>query len=445
MLLSPAGAGAQDAAAQKPSGDASPVTFWQSLGDTTLERLVSRALAANRDVRATDARSEAARAQRFEAALDLAPTVRANAGYTRQRLSSASFPGLPSSLPDQDMWEAGLELSWDLDVFGRTRNSLRGRNALVDASEEDSRDVQVLVAAQVAQAYFDLRGREDRLTVARQNAENQRSTLELTQDRLAAGRGTALDVERAQAQLSSTLAELPALEADIDAIRRRIAVLVGDEPAVALPASDPSAPPMHLPRKLVVTDQEATVQRRPDVQSAESRRSAQGAFVRSAQASYLPSVSLGGVAGYTAHSFDALGESGTPRFALGATISWAFLDLGRVKSRVDEAQANQAEADAQYEQTVLRARAEIETSLASYRRARERLRHLEDAAEASERATELARLRFTGGATDFLEVLDAERRQLEAQDRLAAGYTEVAGWLVAVYRATGGSAAIPGA
>jgi outer membrane protein TolC len=146
----------------------------------------------------------------------------------------------------------------------------------------------------------------------------------------------------------------------------------------------------------------------------------------------------------TANAFGALGDTGTPRYALGAVVSWPFLDLGRVKAGVDEARAHEIEAEARHEQAVLEAREEIETSLTAYRRARERLRHLGDAAAASERATELARLRFEEGGTDFLEVLDAERRQLEAQDRLAAGHTEAAGWLVSVYRATGGASALPG-
>lgn len=421
------------------------MTFWRSLGDTALVRLVGEAMAANRNVRATEALSRAADARRAEAALDLAPSIGATAGYTRQRFSRASIPGAPGPFPDQDVWEAGVELSWEVDAFGRVRNQLEGRGALVDAAEEDARDVQVMVAAEVARSYFDLRGSVDRLAVAQQNAENQRSTLQLTRDRLEAGTGTALDVERAQAQLSSTLAALPTLEAAIAVSRHRIAVLVGRAPASLADELDVAGPSLELPEEVVVRDRQDAVRTRPDVLSAASRLEANHAFVSSAKASYLPSVSLGGVAGYTANAFDALGETGTPRFALGAVVSWPFLDLGRVKAGVDEARAHEIEAEARHEQAVLEAREEIETSLTAYRRARERLRHLQDAAAASERATELARLRFEEGETDFLEVLDAERRQLEAQDRLSTGRTEAASWLVAVYRATGGASELPGA
>jgi outer membrane protein TolC len=125
-------------------------------------------------------------------------------------------------------------------------------------------------------------------------------------------------------------------------------------------------------------------------------------------------------------------------------LSWAALDLGRVKAGVDEARAVESEARARYEQTVLRSIEEAETAITSYAKARERLQHLEDAAAASERAAELARLRFTEGASDFLQVLDAERSLLAAQDQLAQGRTEATIGLVALYRALGGAVPLPG-
>lgn len=182
--------------------------------------------------------------------------------------------------------------------------------------------------------------------------------------------------------------------------------------------------------------------RRPDVRGAEHELAARRAFVGEARADYLPRVSIEGVAGYTADAFDSLGRTGTPRYAVGPVLSWAFLDLGRVRTRVDAARADASRAAERYEQTLLNARAELETSLTDYHGAHERLQHLEAAAAASERATDLARLRFEEGATGFLEVLDAERTQLAAQDRLAAGWRDATTALVAVYRATGGQASV---
>src|SRR5690606_27777092 len=266
---------------------------------------------------------------------------------------------------------------------------------------------------------------------------NQQRTLELTLARLEAGRGTALDTERAQAQLSSTLADIPVLEAAIIARQERLRVLTGGTDAVT-GVSDANPAPIMLPQ-LDTISADAAVLRRPDVRSAATRSEAGSALVGAAKAGYLPRISIAAVGGYTAHEFDGLGGTGTPRYAFGPVISWPLLDVGRVKTDVDEARAREAEAAAYHQQLVLRAREEIETSRAGYASARERLRHLADAAAASERATDLARLRFEEGGTDFLEVLDAERRQLEAQDRLSLGRTEAANWLVLVYRADGGS------
>jgi outer membrane protein, multidrug efflux system len=416
---------------------ASPA-LWRALGDATLERLVAEALAANPDLRAADARVRAARAVRSEARLDLRPSVTASSGYTRQRVSSALVPGAGGSLPDQDLWDAGLNLSWEVDVFGRGRRTLRGRGALVDAAEEDVRDVRVLLAAEVARAYFDLRGAQDRLAVARRNAENQRRSLDVTRVRLDAGRGTGLDTERAQAQLSSTLAAIPVQQAMIAAAQHRIGVLLGRAPASLAGELGDAAPLPPLPALPFAGEPGALVRERPDVRGAARQVEAQAAFVSAARADYLPRLSVGGVAGYTAGRLDGLGGSGTPRYAIGPVVSWPLFDLGRVRAGVAAARAGEAEAAARYDRAVLRAMEEVETSAVAYTRAREALVHLEEAAAASERATALARLRYEEGATGFLEVLDAERTQLEAQDRLSAGRTEAALGLVAVYRALGG-------
>ena len=312
----------------------------------------------------------------------------------------------------------------------------RGRSSLLDASEEDVRDARVLLGAEVASAYFHLRGAQDRLEVARRNSENQRRTLGVTQDRLREGRGTALDTERARAQLSSTLAAIPTLKAAVAAERYRLTMLVGSEEGDVV--GELAAQPLpELPDTLAIPDIGGAVQRRPDVIAAGRRVEASSAFVGAAKAEYLPRLSIQGAAGYTAGAFDALGNDGTGRYAIGPVISWPLIDLARVKSHVDAAQASRTEARADYEGALLRAREEVATSLVDYRTSRERLEHLQDAADASAHAAELARLRFQEGADDFLEVLDAERRLLEAQDQLSSGRTQATDALVGVYRALG--------
>ncbi len=442
LLLLALGISSTRAHGQEPESTP-PIAFWKTFGDTTLERLVGEVVKSNHDVVAAEARLRGARAARTQTALDFAPTVYATASYTRQRFASASFPGTvggATAFPDQTVWDAGLQLSWELDLFGRIRKSTQGRNALVGAAEEDVRDLQVLLASELAVNYFELRGEQARLRVARRSAENQQHTLDVTVQRLEAGRGNEFDSERARTQLNSTLAAIPALEGSVSGVEHRIAVLVGHEVAglgqegtgddhPALPA---------LPDSIVVPNPDVAVQRRPDVRSAERQLAAGNAFVGAAKAEYLPRITVGGAAGYVGASLDALSNSNTPRYAIGPVISLP-LNLGRVKAGVDQARAQEAEADANYRKTALQAREEIATSVVAYTKARQSLDYLEAAAKASERAAALARLRFDEGASDLLQVLDAERTMLAAQDRLVAGRTAATTGLVAVYRAVGGA------
>src|SRR5207249_7555500 len=212
-------------------GAADSPDFWQRLGDTTLSRLIGEVRRANLDVQAARARVSAARSDRLRSLLDLTPSATVSGGYVRQRLSSAAFPGGFGGFPDQRGWSAGADASWDLDVFGQIRHTVQARGALVGAAEETSRDVEVSFTAELARTYFELRGAQEQLAVARQNAENQRRTFEVARVRAEAGRGSAFDTERAQAQLSITLASIPAHEAQVAAAQYRIGVLVGRPPA----------------------------------------------------------------------------------------------------------------------------------------------------------------------------------------------------------------------
>ena len=219
----------------------------------------------------------------------------------------------------------------------------------------------------------------------------------------------------------------------------QIGVLVGRPPAAVAAELDQVVPLPAFPAMVTVASPDSVVRRRPDVAAAERQLAVERALVGAAKADYLPRISLGGSVGYSASEFDALGDRGTFRYAVGPIISWPALNLGRVKARVDVSRAREAEAQAQYTQTVLLALQEVESSLVRYRTSRTRVERIQDAASASERAAELARLRFSGGVADFLQVLDAERTQLEAQIQLAQGRTEAATAYAALYKALGGS------
>src|SRR5438445_176827 len=418
--------------------DSVTADYWGQLGDTTLARLIGEVARANLDVRSARARVSAARSAKVRSALDLTPGAIVTGGYARQRLSTASFPGASGVFPDQNVWDAGITASWDLDVFGQVRQTVQAQGALVGVAQEELRDVQVSLTAELARTYFELRGAQEQLAVARQNAENQRRTFEVARVRAEAGRGSAFDTERAQAQLSITLASIPTHEAQVAAAQYRIGVLVGRPPAAVAAELDRAGQIPALPDTVSIGTPEAVVRGRPDVAAAERLAAAQGALVGAAKASYLPRITIGGSAGCAAPEFRAVGDQGTFRYAVGPVISWPLFNLGRVKAEVDVAAAREDAARLRYRGVVLAAMEDLEGTLSQYGAARRRLARPQEAGRAREHAAGLALLRFTEGATDLLQVLDAQRTQLEAQDRLAQARIDAATAYAALYRAVGG-------
>lgn len=413
--------------------------FWKDLGDSTLTMLIREAQRANMDVRIAESRLTSARAERRLARYDLVPTITGTGSTLRQQFSIAQTPGVSQQLPTQQLWDVGFDASWEMDIFGRIGRNVRAQSALAESSEYGLEDVQVSVASEVARTYFDLRGAQTQLAVSRRNAVNQQSIVKLTEDRLAAGSGTAFDTERAKSVLYLTLAAAPGLESQIAVDRNRLAVLLGRAPNALPAALLDSGPELRLPDTLYVGSPDQLIHRRPDVLRAERRLAAQSLFVGAARAEYLPRVTLSARAGYTANSADSLFRSSNSRVLFGPVVAFPLFDVGRVRQRVEVAQAGQEEAQATYNATVLQALEESEGALVTYDRAHARLAILESAVRASARAADLARQRFEAGLTDFLQVLDAERTLLDSENQLALGHTAAATALVAVYKAVGGT------
>jgi NodT family efflux transporter outer membrane factor (OMF) lipoprotein len=417
-----------------------PTAFWQQVGDTTLTRLVALAIRGGTGVRLAEARVDEARASHRLAAFDLAPTVTASGSALRTRQSMAQVPGLTVPLPERDLYDVGLGATWELDVFGRVRRNVGSQSAFVESAEHSVDDAQVALASEVGLTYFALRGAQRQLAVALRNADVQKKTVALTEDRLAAGRGTAFDVERARSVLLLTLAAVPTLETQIASARNRVTTLVGGSDATVgdLPA-DALLPP--LPELAAPTALSEMVRRRPDVLAAERQVAARSLAVGAARADYLPRIGLAATTGYTAERFESLTRTGTSRVVFGPVVSFPLLDLGRVHQQVSLAQAVQADAETRYTDVVLRAREEANSAVVAYDRARERVRLLTEAAKSSEHALALAQERFEAGLTDFLQVLDAQRTSLDAESQLASAQTAAATALVGLYRATGGASA----
>ena len=411
------------------------VQFWKQFNDETLNKLVDDALNANHDLRIAVGRLAEARAARHQSLYDLAPTVTASGGHTTARTPEVQTGFAPVT---SSYYDAGFDATWELDLFGRIRRLNESAKDQLQGAEANLHDAQVSVIAEVARTYFELRGTQYELAVARKNVENQKSTFNVVDVRLKNGRGTEFDTSRANAQLSTTLATIDPLEASVQRSIHRLSVLTGREPNALQSSLGEVKELPELPKTLAVGDPGAMLRRRPDIRVAERSLAASSAEIGVAVADYFPKVSFTGTFGFDATTLNGLGTSGSKAYTIGPGISWAAFDLGRVHARVAGAKARNSTALAQYEKTVLGALEETENALVTHARARDQLVHAADAAQSSAAAAKLARIRYEGGIVDFLEVLDAERTQLVAEDQLAQTRTATATSLIAVYKALGG-------
>jgi outer membrane protein, multidrug efflux system len=412
--------------------------FWQGFNDPLLTRLVEESLSANHDLRIALANYDRANALLRGAKFDYFPTVTAQAEAADVRSSADQAPGVSRADRDSESYSAGISVGWELDLFGRVRRSVEAQRAGAEASAADLQALQVIIASEVTRSYVELRGLQERLRVARENADNQRETLRLVEARFDAGRGTEFDTSRASAQLEATLARVPALEAQVAVTMHRVAVLTGRTPDALVAELEPQQPLPALPGRLDPGAPGDLLRQRPDVAAAEHRLHAATARIGVATADLFPRFTLGGLIGSQAIDSSALFERDSETRLVALGIDWSFLDIGRVRARIKAADADAEGELARYEQTVLLALEDTENALVRHARSRVEDQHLERAALDGVKAAQLARVRYEAGATDLFEVLDAERTQLLAQEAFADGRTRSVTSAVALYKALAG-------
>lgn len=412
-----------------------PARFWEGFHDPLLDALVRRALAANNDVRTAMANLNEYRALARLAGAELLPSVDLTAGAARIR--ERNIFGVPQTYR---AYSAGFDIAWEADLFGRLGDARRAALANFKVGEAGMDAARLSVSAAVARSYFELRGLQEQLRVARASLETQSQALDLVSAREQVGRGTALDTERARSLLSATASDVPALESALIGTRYRLAVLCGVQPTALDAELAPDQPLPGLARVQLsnIGSPAQLLRRRPDIRAAEAQAAAAAAQVGVARSSLLPSLTLGGSLGQNALSVGELGKGVSYAYNLGAQLTWNLLDFGRIRARIAAADARNEAVMVLYEYTVLAALAETEGALADYSRRQRQAGLLYEATRASEQAALIARERFRVGSTDFLTVLDAERDLLSARNRLALAQTSAATSLVAVYKALAG-------
>jgi outer membrane protein, multidrug efflux system len=420
------------------SATAVETNWWHGFNDTMLDRLIERAIATNHDLRIATARVREARALRTGVTLEAFPIVHAGAGWTKSVYSADALHGQSREMRSSSLYNAGFDATWELDVFGGVRRSIEASTAAVGALEADRRDVLVSLMAEVARNYFELRGTQNELEVARRNAENQLETSDIAEAKLKAGRTSELDTTRSKAQLNATLALIPPLEAAVKRAIYRLSVLTGQEPAGLEPELSGPQPLPAVPSLVAIGTPEQLLRRRPDIRAAERSLAAATARIGVETADLFPHITFNGRVAVESSQLSGLFEPGSETYSFGPRISWAALDLGRVRARIKAANARADAELAFYEKTVLIALEETENALVELGRSQARRDYLRAAARSAEEAVTLANDRYRSGITDFLQVLDTQRTQLSIQEQLALSETRTATALVAVYKALAG-------
>jgi len=406
--------------------------WWTTFQDARMTSLVEQSLARSPDVRQATALVRLARARMREQEGANWPVGGASARFDR----SLSQSGLPP-VSNADLFDAGVDASWEVDIFGARRAAIAGARADFARERSLRRLTLVSVAAEVVLAYADIRGTQMRLAVARDNVANQESAAALTEQLLNAGRGTQLDVDRATALLESTRASIPPLIAAESAAIYRLGVLVGTEPqALSADLRVPDVLPAP-PNELAIGEPITLLRRRPDVAAAEFAVLAAAARAGVAAADLFPRLVINGGAGVQSFSLGTADNRGV-QFGVGVGVTLPFLEWNRIRQRILAADATAEIAVADYEQTALSALEEAERAISAYVQERERFGHLDLAARSARAAANLARQRYLLGVDNFLTVLDAERVRLDAEDQLAQSRVEVTRQAASIFKALGG-------
>ena len=479
------GVGHHEARATLPRGarrvsvpvDATPAAqWWSQFHDPELTALESRVAHENLDVRLATIRLVESRAELREAAASRYPSLTGTAAYTREQFSSKEIErGLQESvgsggigsnsgsllgsnsgsllgsnsdalrgeagslkIPPLDLWQDGVDATWELDLWGRVRRSVEAARATLQASVEDRRSTLIAQFAEVARDYMTLRGQQTQLAVDRDNLKAARESLDLTQARFRGGLTSELDVENARSQLESVSAQIPDAERQIAMQINAIGLLLGAPPQALKRELQSAEPIPPVPPLVPVGVPSELARRRPDIREAEAQLHAATANVGVAVAAFYPRVTLSGALNFDSLSFRDLGFWSARAYTFGPSISLPIFQGGQLRGALQLNQARQQEAAVTYQRTVLQAWRDVDNALTAYA-ADQRMRDaLERSVRSYGRALELARAQYASGLQTFLNVLDAERGLFNARGQLASSNTAISSDLVQLYNALGG-------
>jgi len=450
------------------SNEPLPDRWWTLYDDPALDGLVRQALTANTDLRVATANLRRARAVLRETRSQRLPTtgLSASASYLRSNGASgsggigtggtgtgttgtgttgtgttgtgATGTGITGGGYQGAFYSAGLDVSYELDLYGRVTRDIEASRADVAAQAAQRDTVRTSVAAETARAYADACSAALQLGVAQKSLQLQQQTVELTENLASAGRGTPLDTSRARAQYEQVRATLAPFAAQRRDALFRLSVLTGAPPETFPPAAAACTFPPQLRRPVPVGDGTALLKRRPDIRQADRALAAATARIGVATASLYPRISLGGSVGTSGITLGQLTSDGGFRFNVGPLLSWTFPNITVARARIAQARAADEAALASFDGTVLTALQETETALSDLAAELDRQAALRSTRDFSAEAARIVNLRYGAGAENFLAVLDAQRTLATAEAALASSQAALVGDQVAVFKALGG-------
>ncbi len=423
----------QPAKVAKPGKDKAPVVvdatpinadWWTNFNSAELDRLMQQALAENNDLRAAVARIDQSRAAMKIAGASLYPAVDASgrAGETRTVPGSWNNSG-----------SVGLDVSYEIDLFGRNRAGRKAARADFNASQFDHDALALVVMGDVAKGYFTTVNLRERANIAARNLENNRNVMKVVQARFDAGSSSALDLSRQKAQLATTEASLAALQSQASQAENALSILLGVPPqdlglkTKALSAIKQPAVPLSQPAQVIT--------QRPDIRAAEQSLIAANADIGAARAAFYPTFSIGTSA---AAAFSPLSNPLTRSLELAAAIVAPIFHGGELEGGVERATARQVELAENYRKTVLVSLQDVEDALAAAKAAKKREHSFAVAVGEARKTYDLSRQLYDAGSIDFETLLDSQRTLLSAEDSHSAVRLELLSSIVDLYKAQGG-------
>jgi len=438
-------------------------SWWRYFHDPELDALIERGLSANLDMQLAASRIRQARYHEREVHAQAFPSVDADAGATRTRLSrnsislggldlgganssgtstsgtsSSSVPALGIPGTEFNTFQLGFDMSWELDLFGKARRTAEAATADTEVLVWSLRDTWVSLAAEIAETYFQLRAAQQRVAVRLAQTTRERREVELLRAKVAGKLATSLDVQQELSQLALSESQLPPLQADVQVHVHALGVLLGQTPeslvaemaADGLPLTEPPAIPVGLPSELL--------QRRPDLRAAERRLAEASAKTGEATADLYPRITLTASPALISTALSNLLSAGSINASFGGSLDWNVFDAGKRRAALHEADESERQSLLSYQKAVLVALQEVEDALSHLAAESAETNHLEQSYSAAQRAQTIAEAQYRAGIAPLTTVLSAEANQLDAQDRLIVARADDSKDTVALYKALGG-------